>query len=234
MDAVVFDACMTAAYSPRPGTPMAHWDGASVAFETLGVELRRLKSVEEAREEVLARFKLLAQQKARQNQHDDDAAWDSVVIAKREALEALDRAEKAPPSAFHPLSGVGPAQCPDEVKEERLQRINEKADAHALQRSERYVGRIEPVLVESRNTRVPTLVVGRTRATSSSSSRATRRNWLGGRSTCALLKRAFSLVAGRGEGCRVSCLIPGRPPVNSGYLSRETDKRSILGRAALA
>ena len=142
---------------------MAHWDGASVAFETLGVELRRLKSVEEAREEVLARFKLLAQQKARANKHDDDAAWDAVVIAKREALEALDRAEKAPPSAFHPLSGVGPAQCLDEVKEERLQRINEKADAHALRRSERYVGRIELVLVESRNTRVPTQVVGRTR-----------------------------------------------------------------------
>ena len=100
----------------------------------------------------------MAQQKARQNQHDDDAAWDSVVIAKREAFEALDRAEKAPPSAFHPLSGVGPAQCPDEVKEDRLQRINEKADAHALHRSERYVGRIEEVLVESRNTRVPTQV----------------------------------------------------------------------------
>ena len=84
-------------------------------------------------------------------------------LAAAPALEALDRAEKAPPSAFHPLSGVGPAQCPDEVKEERLQRINEKADAHALRRSERYVGRIEEVLVESRNTRVPTQVVGRTR-----------------------------------------------------------------------
>ena len=44
-----------------------------------------------------------------------------------------------------------------------MQRINEKADAHALRRSERYVGRIEQVLVESRNTRVPTQVVGRTR-----------------------------------------------------------------------
>ena len=125
--------------------------------------MKRLKDVESARENVHARFKVLAQQKARQNTHENDAEWDSVVIAKREALEALDRAEKAPPSAFHPLSGVGPAQCPDEVKEERLQRINEKADAHALRRSERYVGRVEPVLVESRNTRVPTQVVGRTR-----------------------------------------------------------------------
>ena len=142
---------------------MAHWDGASVAFETLGVDLKRLKDVDSAKESVHARFKVLAQQKARQNTHENDAEWDSVVIAKREALEALDRAEKAPPSAFHPLSGVGPAQCPDEVKEDRLQRINEKADAHALRRSERYVGRIEEVLVESRNTRVPTQVVGRTR-----------------------------------------------------------------------
>ena len=125
--------------------------------------MKRLKDVESARESVHARFKALAQQKAKANKHDDDAAWDAVVVAKREALEALDRAAKAPPSAFHPLSGVGPPQCLDEVKEERLQRINEKADAHALRRSERYVGRIEPVLVESRNTRVPTQVVGRTR-----------------------------------------------------------------------
>ena len=53
MDSVVFS--MTAA-TAGPGTPMAHWDGASVAFETLGVELDGSK-MWKAREKY-ARFKL--------------------------------------------------------------------------------------------------------------------------------------------------------------------------------
>ena len=50
---------------------------------------------------------------------------DSVVIAGREALEALDRAEKGcrRPSI---LVGRRAAQCLNEVKEDHLQRINEK------------------------------------------------------------------------------------------------------------
>jgi tRNA A37 methylthiotransferase MiaB len=164
MDAVVFDACMTAAFSPRPGTPMAHWDGASEAFGVLGVDLWRLKSVDEARTAVHAQFKALAKsQLTVMHNGVHDETWDDVVVAKRAALDALDRADAAPPSAFHPLSGVGPAQVPDDVKEKRLYRMKDRADAHALARSQRYAGRTEAVLVESRNTRVPTQVVGRTR-----------------------------------------------------------------------
>jgi len=83
--------------------------------------------------------------------------------AKADALAALDRAAAAPRSAFHPLTAVGPRQCDDDVKEDRLRRINAKSDAHVKLRAERYLGRVEPVLVEQRNTRAPTQVVGRTR-----------------------------------------------------------------------
>jgi tRNA A37 methylthiotransferase MiaB len=33
----------------------------------------------------------------------------------------------------------------DDVKEERLRRINERQKAHALERSQRYLGRVEEV-----------------------------------------------------------------------------------------
>ena len=49
------------------------------------------------------------------------------------------------------------------VKEERLRRINERQLAHALERSQRYLGRLEEVLVEGRNVKRPTQVTGRTR-----------------------------------------------------------------------
>lgn len=80
MAAVRFDACMTAAYSPRPNTPMALWDD----------------------------------------------------------------------------------QVDERVKDDRLQRINRVVQAHALERSERFVGRVEPVLVEERNIKRPSQVMGRT------------------------------------------------------------------------
>jgi tRNA-2-methylthio-N6-dimethylallyladenosine synthase len=81
MEAVVFDSVNTAAYSPRPNTPAAHWEN----------------------------------------------------------------------------------QISDEVKQDRLQRINEVNKRHAAQRRARMMGRVEEVLVEERNVRVPTQVMGRTR-----------------------------------------------------------------------
>jgi tRNA-2-methylthio-N6-dimethylallyladenosine synthase len=76
-----FDAVNTAAYSPRPGTPAAHWDG----------------------------------------------------------------------------------QLADEVKQDRLQRINRLVAERAYDRSRRYLGRVEEVLVEDVNPRDPSQVAGRTR-----------------------------------------------------------------------
>ena len=50
----------------------------------------------------------------------------------------------------------------DDVKQERLQKIHRIATEHALFRSQRFVGRREEVLVEMRNTKNPTQVMGRT------------------------------------------------------------------------
>lgn len=54
-------------------------------------------------------------------------------------------------------------QTPDEVKQDRLQRINELNLMHAAQRRARLLGRTVEVLVEERNVRIPTQVMGRTR-----------------------------------------------------------------------
>jgi tRNA-2-methylthio-N6-dimethylallyladenosine synthase len=53
-------------------------------------------------------------------------------------------------------------QVPDDVKEDRLRRINLLVKQHAKERRERMVGRTVEVLVEERNVRVPTQVMGRT------------------------------------------------------------------------
>ena len=54
-------------------------------------------------------------------------------------------------------------QIPEDIKQERLQRINVLVKAHARERRARIVGRKVEVLVEERNVRVPTQVMGRTR-----------------------------------------------------------------------
>lgn len=54
-------------------------------------------------------------------------------------------------------------QIPDEIKQDRLQRINVLVKAHAKERRERMLGRTVEVLVEERNVRLPTQVMGRTR-----------------------------------------------------------------------
>lgn len=54
-------------------------------------------------------------------------------------------------------------QIDDAVKAERLQRVQQLATQHGLERSARYVGRVEEVLVEDANPRNPEQVMGRTR-----------------------------------------------------------------------
>jgi tRNA-2-methylthio-N6-dimethylallyladenosine synthase len=53
-------------------------------------------------------------------------------------------------------------QIDDEVKGERLQRINVLVKEHAKERRARMLGRTVEVLVEERNVRTPTRVMGRT------------------------------------------------------------------------
>ena len=52
---------------------------------------------------------------------------------------------------------------PQEVKKERLARVQELAVRHGAERSQRYLGRTVEVLVEDKNPRIPGQVMGRTR-----------------------------------------------------------------------
>jgi tRNA-2-methylthio-N6-dimethylallyladenosine synthase len=54
-------------------------------------------------------------------------------------------------------------QIDEKVKKERLQRINVLVTAHAKERRSRMLGRTEEILVEERNVKIPTQVMGRTR-----------------------------------------------------------------------
>lgn len=165
MREVQFDSCMTAAYSPRPSTPMARYDGSDAAFHTLEVDVSgrggggggsgQNSVVQEARDAVEANFKRLAK-----SQQDN---LQELIEARSVARAALDSIDADPLFAFDPLAQIGPAQLDETVKEERLKKILELANEHALSRSQRHLGRVEPVLVEQRNTRRPHQVVGRTR-----------------------------------------------------------------------
>jgi tRNA-2-methylthio-N6-dimethylallyladenosine synthase len=54
-------------------------------------------------------------------------------------------------------------QIDEDIKQDRLQRINELNLKHAAERRARMVGRVVDVLIEERNVKVPTQVMGRTR-----------------------------------------------------------------------
>jgi tRNA-2-methylthio-N6-dimethylallyladenosine synthase len=70
-------------------------------------------------------------------------------------------------AAYSPRPGTPAAlwdnQLPEEVKRDRLQRLNHLVSSSAGERSQRYLGRVEEVLVEAENPKDPTQVMGRTR-----------------------------------------------------------------------
>jgi len=70
-------------------------------------------------------------------------------------------------AAYSPRPGTPAAlwsnQLSEEVKSDRLQRLNHLVNIKAAERSQRYMGRIEQVLVEDQNYKDPTQVMGRTR-----------------------------------------------------------------------
>jgi len=70
-------------------------------------------------------------------------------------------------AAYSPRPGTPAAlwdnQLSEEVKNDRLQRLNHLVSTKAAQASQRYFGRIEEVLVEDQNSKAPTQVMGRTR-----------------------------------------------------------------------
>ncbi|MBD2570680.1 tRNA (N6-isopentenyl adenosine(37)-C2)-methylthiotransferase MiaB [Anabaena lutea] len=70
-------------------------------------------------------------------------------------------------AAYSPRPGTPAAlwdnQLSEEVKSDRLQRLNHLVNVKAAERSQRYFGRIEEILVEDQNTKDQTQVMGRTR-----------------------------------------------------------------------
>ena len=70
-------------------------------------------------------------------------------------------------AAYSPRPGTPAAlwdnQLSEEVKSDRLQRLNHLVATTAAQRSQRYLNRVEEVLVEAQNTKDTTQVMGRTR-----------------------------------------------------------------------
>lgn len=70
-------------------------------------------------------------------------------------------------AAYSPRPGTPAAlwdnQLSEEVKSDRLQRLNHLVSTKAAQASQRYYGRLEEILVEDQNTKDPTQVMGRTR-----------------------------------------------------------------------
>jgi tRNA-2-methylthio-N6-dimethylallyladenosine synthase len=70
-------------------------------------------------------------------------------------------------AAYSPRPGTPAAlwenQLSEEVKSDRLQRLNHLVNTKAAERSLRYMGRIEEVLVEDQNPKDPNQVMGRTR-----------------------------------------------------------------------
>lgn len=73
--------------------------------------------------------------------------------------------EQVNTAAYSPRPGTPAADWPnqlsDEIKQDRLQRINRLGTIHALKRSERFVGRVQDVLVEDINPRNLSQVIGR-------------------------------------------------------------------------
>jgi tRNA-2-methylthio-N6-dimethylallyladenosine synthase len=71
-------------------------------------------------------------------------------------------------AAYSPRPGTPAAlwsnQLSEEVKSDRLQRLNRLVYASAEERSERYLGRTEEILVEAQNTKNTSQVMGRTRS----------------------------------------------------------------------
>lgn len=71
-------------------------------------------------------------------------------------------------AAYSPRPGTPAArwenQLSEEVKSDRLQRLNHLVATKAAERSQRYMGRIEEVLVEDINPKQPNQVMGRTRS----------------------------------------------------------------------
>ena len=92
---------------------------------------------------------------------ESEEAFEKTLDLMREVeFEQVNTAAYSPrPNT--PAAGPGYVQHTEEVKQERLQRINRLATEHALKRSERFMGREMEVLVEDVDIKNPSMVKGR-------------------------------------------------------------------------
>lgn len=91
----------------------------------------------------------------------DEDFQDTLSLMEEVEFDSVNTAAYSPrPNT--PAASMG-NQVPEEVKKERLSRINTLNKQHAAKCRARLVGCTVEVLVEERNVRVPTQVMGRTR-----------------------------------------------------------------------
>lgn len=111
----------------------------------------------------------------RTNMPDASISADAIVAFPGETEEQFQRTltlvedigfDLVNTAAYSPRPGTPAAlwdnQLSEDVKIDRLQRLNRLVTSTAIDRSQRYLGRIEQVLVEQQNTKYPNQVIGRT------------------------------------------------------------------------
>jgi tRNA-2-methylthio-N6-dimethylallyladenosine synthase len=91
----------------------------------------------------------------------DEQFQDTLALMEEVVFDSVNTAAYSPRP--NTPAALWDNQVGDEVKQDRLRRINEVNKRHASERRARRMGRVEEVLVEERNVRVPTQVMGRTR-----------------------------------------------------------------------
>ena len=90
----------------------------------------------------------------------DEQFEDTLKLMEEVQFDSVNTAAYSPRP--NTPAAVWDNQIDDDVKQERLQKINRLNLQHAAERRARMQGRTEEVLVEERNVKVPTQVMGRT------------------------------------------------------------------------
>jgi len=91
----------------------------------------------------------------------EDDFQDTLALMEEVVFDSVNTAAYSPRP--NTPAALWDHQVPDRVKQDRLQRINEVNKRHAAERRSRMMGRLVEVLVEERNIKVPSQVMGRTR-----------------------------------------------------------------------
>ena len=91
----------------------------------------------------------------------EDDFQQTLALMREVIFDSVNTAAYSPRP--HTPAATWENQIDDEIKQDRLQRINKLNLEHAQERRARMMDRIVPVLIEERNVKNPTKVMGRTR-----------------------------------------------------------------------